>query len=187
MMQDVTPVDSLVSAVWLHNHLDDPNIRILVQGSWMTWDGLGKDGIKNAERDSRPVSEIRDRTTKHMDEIRAQLRATNARIGREVCTLIPVGTAVVRLRELIAEGALPGFEKPSQLFVDDVGHNHTVIGHLAVYMYFAAVLHRDPREIPGLGNIGWSKDQGTPHPDLGALLKKIAWETMQPEPLSGLK
>jgi hypothetical protein len=120
----------------------------------MTWDGLGKGGIKNSERDTRPVSEIRDRTTKHMDEIRAQLRATNARIGREVCTLIPVGSAVVRLRELIAKGKLPGFDKPSQLFVDDLGHGHPVIGHLCTYMYEIAAFHRDPRGLPGLGNNG---------------------------------
>ena len=175
-------IDPFVDLALKHN----PNVRILVQGSWMTWDGLGKDGIKNAARDTRPVSEIRDRTAKHMEEIRAQLRATNARVGREVCTLIPVGTAVVRLRELIAEGALPGFDKPSQLFVDDLGHTTAAIQQLCAYLYFAAVFHRDPCELPGLGNNGWTKAMGTPHPDLGPLLRKIAWETMQAEPLSGL-
>ena len=176
-------IDLLVDLALKHN----PDIRILVQGSWMTWDGLGKDGITNAERDTRPVSEIRDRTAKHMEEIRTQLRATNARIGREVCTLIPVGTAVVRLRELIVEGALPGFAKPSQLFVDDLGHTTAAIHQLCAYLYFSAVFHRDPREVPGLGNNGWTKAMGTPHPDLGPLLKKIAWETTQAEALGGLQ
>ncbi len=174
-------IDLWVDLALQHN----PNIRILVQGSWMTWDGLGKDGIKNAERDVRPVAEIRDRTAQRMEAIRAQLRATNARIGREVCTLIPVGTAVVRLRELIAENKLPGFDKPSQLFVDDLGHTTAAIQHLSVYMYHAAVFHRDPRELRGLGNNGWTKAMGTPHPELGPLLRSIAWETIQAEPLNG--
>lgn len=167
----------------------NPKTRVLVQGSWMTWDGLGKDGIKNPERDTRPVSEIRERTAKHMEEIRAQLRATNARIGREVCTLIPVGAAVVKLREMIAEGKLPGFTKPSQLFVDDIGHNHPVISHVQTYMYYAAVFHRDPRELKaGLGLNGWSLDKlGPMPPELAPLLKQVAWETMQAEPMSGLK
>lgn len=175
-------IDLFVDLALKHN----PNIRILVQGSWMTWDGLGKDGIKNSERDARPVAEIRGRTAKHMDAIRTQLRATNARVGREVCTLIPVGTAVVRLRELIAEGRLPGFDKPSQLFVDDLGHTTAAVQQLCAYLYHAAVFHRDPREVTGLGNNGWSKAMGAPHPDLGPLLKKIAWETMLAEPMSGI-
>lgn len=162
-------------------------IRVLVQGSWMTWDGLGKGGIKNAERDTQPVAGIRERTAKHMNEIRTQLRTINQRVGREVCVLVPVGAAVVRLRELIAEGKLPGLEKPSQLFVDDIGHAHPAILHLCTYMYHVAVFHRDPREITGLGNNGWSKQFGQPKPELAATLKQLAWDTMAAEPLSGLK
>lgn len=159
-----------------------PNIRILVQGSWMTWDGLGKDGITNAERDTRPVAEIRERTAAHMNEIRTQLRATNKRVGREVCFLVLVGLGVIRLRELIAEGKLPGFDKPSQLFHDDIGHGTAPIHHLATYMFYAAVFHRDPRGLPGLGTNGWTKQQGQPAPELTPLLQKIAWEVMQAEP-----
>ena len=164
-----------------------PNIRVFVQGSWMTWDGLGKDGITNAERDTRPVTEIRERTTRHMNDIRTQLRATNARVGREVCNLVPVGTAVVRMRELIAEGKLPGFNKPSHLFSDDIGHSSPAVNHVCTYMFYAAVFQRDPRELRGLGNNGWSKQYGTPDPQLTPLLQQIAWETMLAEPLSGLK
>lgn len=176
-------IDLFVDFALKHN----PDIRVFVQGSWMTWDGLGKDGIKNAERDARPVSEIRDRTSRHMEEIRAQLRATNARVGREVCMLIPVGTGVVRMRELLAGGKLPGFTKPSQLFVDDIGHNHAAISHLQTYMYFAAIFHRDPRGLKaGLGNNGWTKQMGAPPPGLSELLKQIAWNTMLAEPMSGM-
>jgi hypothetical protein len=161
----------------------NPNIRVLVQGSWMTWDGLGQDGIKNAERDERPVSEIRERTAKHMEEIRAQLRATNQRVGREVCALVPVGNAVVRLREMIAEGTLPGFEKPSQLFHDDIGHGKAPIAQLMNFMYYIALFRKEPRELPGLGTNGWRKEDGSPDPALGAILKQIAWDTMREEPM----
>jgi hypothetical protein len=175
-------IDLFVDLALKHN----PNVRVLVQGSWMTWDGLGKDGIKNAERDTRPVSEIRERTAKHMEDIRTQLRATNQRIGRQICTLIPTGTAVVRLRELIAEGKLPGITKPSELFNDDIGHGRAAIAQLNNYLYYIALFHRDPRELQGLGTNGWRKEWGQPHKDLGSILKQVAWETMQAEPLSGL-
>lgn len=164
----------------------NPRIRILVQASWMTWDGLGKDGITNAERDLRPVSEIRDRTERHVAAIRAQLQATNARLGREVCTIVPVGPAVVHLRERIAEGTLPGFERPSQLFVDDLGHTTAAIQHVCAYLYFAAVFRQDPQELRGLGNLGWTQAMGSPQPELGALLRSIAWQTLKAEPLNGL-
>lgn len=163
-----------------------PNVQVVVQGSWMTWDGLGKDGITNAERDGRPVAEIRERTTRHMNEIRTQLRATNERVGRDVCRLVPIGLGVVRLREMIAEGKLPGFEKPSQLFHDDIGHGKPPIHHLCTYMFYAAVFQRDPRGLRGLGSNGWTKGQGAPSPELTPLLQQLAWETMQAEPLSGV-
>jgi hypothetical protein len=175
-------IDRFVDLALEHN----PHVRVLVQGSWMTWDGLGKDGIKNAERDQRPVAEIRERNAQHMAAIRSQLRDTNRRVGREVCTLIPVGTAVVRLRELIADGKLPGIERPSQLFNDDIGHGSPAIPQLTTYLYYVALFHRDPSPLPGLGNNGWSKQWGQPHKDLGPLLKQLAWETMQQEPLGGV-
>jgi hypothetical protein len=176
-------IDLFVDFALQHN----PQIRVLVQGSWMTWDGLGKDGITNAQRDERPVAEIRERTAKHLEDIRTQLRATNARVGREVCSLVPVGTGVVRLREMIAERKLPGFEKPSQLFYDDIGHGKAPIAQLMTYLYYIAVLHRDPRPLPGLGNNGWRKStDGVPDPRLTAMLQQLAWDIMQEEPLSGL-
>lgn len=168
-------IDRFVEMALKHN----PDIRVLVQGSWMTWDGLGKGGITNAQRDTRPVSEIRERTMKHMSEISNQLTAINERAGREVCTLIPVGMGVVRLRELLAEGGLPGFTRPSQLFSDNIGHAHPAVLHLCCYMYYAAVFQRDPRGLRGLGNNGWTKQYGTPPPELTAILRSVAWETMQ--------
>jgi hypothetical protein len=75
-------IDAFADLALQHNS----RIRMLVQDSWMPWDGLGKGGINNAERDARPVAAIRERTARHMKETRAQLRATNAR----VCELISV-------------------------------------------------------------------------------------------------
>jgi hypothetical protein len=54
-------------------------------------------------------------------------------------------------------------------------------------MYYIAVFHRDPRELPGLGTNGWRKEDGRPDPKLAAVLKQLAWDTMQAEPMSGLK
>ena len=175
-------IDQFVDLALKHN----PNVRVIVQGSWMTWDGLGPQGITNSERDERPVSEIRDRTTKHMDDIREQLRGINRRVGREVCTLVPLGTAVVRLREMVAAGTLPGFDKPSKLFGDNIGHALPPVSHMATYMFYAALFHRDPRPLPGLGSNNWTKALGKPPEGLTAILKQIAWDTMQAEPLSGL-
>lgn len=175
-------IDAFVDLALEHN----PNIRILLQGSWMTWDGLGPKGITNTERDGRPVSVIRDRTAKHMEEIREQLRSVNRRVGREVCTLVPVGTGVVRLRERLAAGKLPGFKKPSDLFSDDIGHPSPAISHLTTYMFYIALFHRDPRPLAGLGSNNWTPPWGSPPKELAPVLQTVAWEAMQGEPLSGL-
>jgi hypothetical protein len=175
-------IDAFVELALKHN----PPVRILVQGSWLTWDGLGPQGITNTQRDERPVAEIRDRTARHMEEIREQLRSVNRRVGRDLCTLVPVGAGVVRLRELVAEGKLPGFERPAQLFSDDIGHASPAVSHLATYMFYIALFQKDPRPLPGLGSNNWTKKWGTPPKELAPLLKTVAWEVMQGEPLSGL-
>lgn len=54
-------------------------------------------------------------------------------------------------------------------------------------MYYAAVFHRDPRTLRGLGGNGWTKTQPQPEPGMDTLVKTLAWETMQAEPLSGMK
>jgi len=58
---------------------------------------------------------------------------------------------------------------------------------MGVYMFYAAIFHRDPGALPGLGSNGWSKDLGTPDPKLTPLLQSIAWQIMLDEPLSGVK
>ncbi|MBL9151900.1 MAG: hypothetical protein JNK37_05430 [Verrucomicrobiales bacterium] len=160
-----------------------PAVRIAVQASWMTWDGLGRNGITNAGRDTRPVSEIRERTMKHLDEVRAQLRAINARVGADICHLIPTGAAVVRLRERIAAGELPGYDRPSLLFHDDIGHAGLAVQHLNAYLHYAVIFRRDPRTLAG---IGWPVREPEPVPGFRKILLEIAWESALAEPLSGV-
>lgn len=161
-----------------------PTVQVAVQASWMTWDGLGRNGITNAGRDTRPVSEIRERTTRHLDEVRAQLRGINARLGADVCRLIPTGAAVVRLRERMAAGEFPGFDRPSQLFSDDIGHAGLAVQHLNAYLHYAVIFGRDPRALAG---IGWPAREPEPVPGFRKVLLEIAWESALAEPLSGVK
>ena len=160
------------------------NVRVFVQAFWLLSDGYERAGFKNADRDVRPLSEVRDAIARYAAELRAQLRAINAKHGREVCALVPAGFGVVRLRELIADGKLSGITQASQLFIDDTGHPQPAIAHLVSYMFYAAIFDRDPQLLPGLD---WPANQPAPSSDLEPVLKRVAWEVMLAEPMSGVK
>ena len=173
-------IDRFVDLAVKHN----PKVRVLVQASWMTWDGKGGGaGFHNADRDTLPVADIRAATAEHVKQMSEQLRAINARHGRQVAFLVPAGTAVVRLRELLAEGKVPGITKPSKLFRDDIGHANDEVSHLVIYVNYAALYRRSPVGLPGLTRTGAIPAAPS---ELELLLQDIAWKTVIAEPLSGV-
>lgn len=103
--------------------------------------------------------------------------------GHSFHMFVRSGTAVVRLRELLAEGKVPGIAKPSQLFRDDIGHANEAVSHLVIYVNFATLDRRTPAGLPGLARSGTI---ATAPSELESLLKDIAWKTVITEPLSGV-
>jgi hypothetical protein len=173
-------IDRFVDLAVKHN----PKVRVLVQASWMTWDGKGGGaGFRNADRDALPVADIRAATEEHVKQMREQLSEINARHGKPVAFLVPAGTAVVRLRELVAEGKVPGITHPSKLFRDDIGHANDEVSHLVIYVNYAALYRRSPAGLPGLTRTGAIP---TAPSEVELLLQDIAWKTVIAEPLSGV-
>lgn len=161
----------------------NPGLRAYVQISWYPWDGLYPPlrVAANEERDSRPVSDLHAAYDPFRDIIRKQAQEINARIGRQVVYVVPVGEAVLRLREAVAAGKVPGVSRPSQLFTDAIGHAREAVLLLAAYCQYACIQQRSP--------IGLAAPAGAEKvsPELVALLQKLAWEAVLDEPLAGVK
>jgi hypothetical protein len=157
----------------------NPKLRLLVQESWTPGDYLDKRITNNAQRDETDLARLRADQEKWRGQMEAQAKAINEKAGRAAVTIVPVGDAVVKLRELIAEGKAPGVVKQSDLFTDVIGHGKPPILLLTAYCNYACITGRSP--------VGLRVEEKGIDAELGTLLQKIAWETVTAYPHSGVK
>jgi hypothetical protein len=162
----------------------NPKLRVLVQVSWIPWDGeTPAERVPNNEaRDGRSLDLMRTAYGRWKGRLESQLRALNQKLGREVLHLVPVGDAVIKLRELIAAGKAPGITKQSDLFTDQIGHGKPPIVMLTTYCNFASIYRTSP---VGLNDPQPELDRLSP--ELKPLLQRLAWEAVTAHPMSGVK
>ena len=163
---------------------NNPKLRFLVQHSWTPWDGWeGNDKVaKNEDRDTRSLHQVRAANLKWRTTLEAQITALNKGFGRDAISIVPVGDAVMKLRELIAAGKAPGLTKQTDLFTDPIGHGKEPILALTTYCNFACIYKISP---VGLKDTNANLDKLSPA--LRPLLQQIAWDTVSAYPLSGVK
>src|SRR5207248_1755348 len=103
---------------------NNPAGRLTVQASWYPFDGPENDGkgFKNGQRDEADPAALRKSWAPWVVKMREQAKAINEKYGRPVVSVVPVGEAVIRLRERVVKKEVPGFSKQSDLFTDDLGH-----------------------------------------------------------------
>ncbi|MBI3465806.1 MAG: hypothetical protein HY000_22545 [Planctomycetes bacterium] len=169
-------IDKLTELGLKHN----PNLRLLVQASWMPFDlTASQQRIKdNAKRDNTNLDELSASTTAWRKKMEAQIDDLNRQHGRRALYIIPVGDAVIELRRLVAAGKFPGVRKQAELFRDPIGHGLGHVQSLAAYCNFTAIYRRSPEGLK-LVEPGVSDDQH-------AILQRIAWETVSKYDHSGI-
>ena len=173
-------IDRFVELGAKHN----PKLRFLVQHSWTPWDGWeGNDKVaKNEDRDMRSLDQVRAANLKWRTTLETQINGLNKGLGRDAVCIVPVGDAVMKLRELIAAGKAPGLTKQTDLFTDPIGHGKEPILALTTYCNFACIYKISP---VGLKDTNANLDKLSP--ELKPLLQQIAWDTVSNYPLSGVK
>lgn len=162
--------------------------RVLAQASWFPFDLPGKTGqnFKNADRDTIEIAELRKGYEPFYKALQEQTTALNQRHKRSVVFLVPVGHAVMALREQVVAGKVPGFTKQSELFTDSIGHSRAPIAALNAYCHFAVIYRKSPVGLPTSNLLG-DAVKGEERDKLNRLLQEIAWEAVTKEPLSGVK
>jgi hypothetical protein len=158
----------------------NPNLRLLVQASWLAFDQVTPEQriSANIERDNTQIEQLEAATATWRKKLEAQVDALNKQHNRTAVLIVPAGNAVNALRKKIVEGSFPGITKQSELFRDPIGHGLGHIQSLATYCNFATIYRRSPE--------GFSLDEPTVTPDQDAILQRIAWETVLAYPYSGV-
>lgn len=193
----------------------NPKIRIFVQEFWLPNDTYEPiyplDTRKKVDHNATDLVDLRKKQTQYLKDVDAVANGINTQLGQRSVYVVPVGQAVLALREKLAAGKAPGLKMQWDLFRDPWGHATAPVTVLSGYCHFAAIYRRSPVGLPvpkdlnlyrryttdvSLRKPGWRPTpeeikQAEPLAEkdlkeLNRLLQELAWEAVSKHPTSGI-
>lgn len=110
----------------------------------------------------------------------------NQKLGKQVVFVVPMGQAVLALREKVIAGQAPGVKVQEDLFRDQLGHPKAPMAALEAYCHYAVIYRKSPVGLPIPSEL---TKGGIPAADiapLNTLLQQLAWDAVIHHPLSGV-
>jgi hypothetical protein len=165
----------------------NPDARVTVQESWVPFDGLIAARLRpgSAGRDGVAGDDLRALHEPYFRGLAADVAAVNRAVGRPVLAVVPVGHALIALRERVRAGRAPGVRSQEELFTDPMGHPGPVVRVLTAYAHFAVIYRQSPVGLPApaalAGVAGRAERDG-----LNRLLQELARDAAAGHPLSGV-
>lgn len=153
----------------------NPNFRLYHQARFLVADGLSLK--KPEDRDNTKIADLQAALDKNRKRLEARVDAINKDLGKRVVFIVPVGDAIIRLRELVINGKYPGVTKQSELFKDAL-HAKEHVNLLTAYCNFAAIYQKSPEEM----KLNMQRMDDIQH----AILQKLAWEAVSRYPHAGV-
>ena len=165
----------------------NPALRITVQEFWLPFDDQAHWATRakgvTIDPDKKTIEELRAAHAPYFQSMDELVIARNKEAGKPAVFVVPVGQAVLALREKIIKGEAPGLAKQSELFRDPLGHPNGQIQALSAYCHFAVIYRRSPVGLPMPLVLSKSPEAEK----LNALLQELAWTAVTSHPLSGVK
>jgi hypothetical protein len=163
-------LDKWAPAGLAHN----PNFRLYQQARFLA--------EKPEERDNSKIADVQAALDKARKKLEVRVDAINKDLGKQVVFIVPVGDAIVKLREMVVDGKFPGVTKQSELFLSGPRGSIHVEKHanlLTAYCNYAAIYQKSP--------VGLKLEMEDITDEQHAILQKLAWETVSQYPYAGLK
>ncbi|MDQ3621692.1 MAG: hypothetical protein M3463_04270 [Verrucomicrobiota bacterium] len=167
----------------------NPNIRVTVQEFWLPfdiYDPTFKQRPKKVDHNAPTGADLRKLHEPYFKSMDDHVRGLNEKLGKEAVFVVPVGQAVIALREKIIAGEVPGLPAQEDLFTDAIGHAKPPLRALVGYCHFAVVYRRTPIGLPAPAVLRGGKDSEGAE-KLNRMLQELAWEAVTQHPLSGVK
>jgi hypothetical protein len=178
-------IDSYTKLALAHN----PAIRITVQEFWLPFDIYNdgqfppKERPTKVDHNAKTIDELRKQHTPYFQSMDAHVQELNKKHGKQVLFVVPVGQAVLALREKIIAGEAPGLKSQEDLFTDAIGHARPRLAVLAAYCHYATIYRRSPVGLPVPTVLAKQPDAEK----LNRPLQELAWNAVRQHPLSGVK
>jgi hypothetical protein len=175
-------IEKFVNLAVEHN----PKVRVTVQEFWLPYDEYDtKTPLKGRKVDHNAPTgvDLRKAHGPYFVSIDEHVRELNRKLSKHTVFVVPVGQAVIALREKIIAGEAPGLKKQEDLFTDAIGHVRAPVQVLATYCHYAVIYQRSPVGLPAPAGLGKSEDAAK----LNRLLQELAWDAVTHHALSGIK
>jgi hypothetical protein len=165
----------------------NPAIRVTLQEFWLPFDVYDptRKKVDAVDRDALGVEELRKRHEPYFKSVDDHVRELNLKHGKTVLYVVPVGQAVLALREKVVAGQAPGVKTQAELFTDAIGHVRAPIQALNAFCHFAVIYRRTPVGLPMPDIL--AKANFPDGAKLNRLLQELAWEAATAHPLSGVQ
>jgi prolyl oligopeptidase len=165
---------------------NNPKVRVTVQEFWLPYDVYDTaNPLKGRKVDHNAAtgSELRKLHEPYFKSIDDHVRELHKKLGKEAVYVVPVGQAVIALREKIIAGEAPGLKTQDDLFTDPIGHVRAPVQALAAYCHFAVIYRRSPVGLPMPAVLAKANSDEK----LNHLLQELAWDAVTHHPLSGVR
>jgi len=174
----------------------NPAFRMTVMEFWLPYDNYeprnytnGPAGSATAhvnppkvDHDAATVAELRRIHQRYVAEMDQEVTRVNTALGRTVVYVVPVGQAVISLREKIIAGQAPGLTRQWDLFTDELGHPKPPLTVMMGWCHYAVIYRKSPLGLPAPKELGTSPTSEA----LNRLLQELAWDAVCHHPLSGV-
>jgi hypothetical protein len=163
----------------------NPKVRVTVQEFWLPfdlYDTTFTQRPKQVDHNAATGESLRRLHEPYFKSMDEHVLALNKKLGSEVLFIVPVGQAVIALREKIIAGQAAGLKKQEDLFTDAIGHARPALQALVAYCHFASIYRRTPVGLPTPSLLG----KGDDAKELNRLLQELAWDAVTSHPLSGV-
>lgn len=178
-------IENFVELAVEHN----PNVLVTVQEFWLPfdiYDTTFKQRPKKVDHNAPSGKELRALHAPYFKSMDEHVVKLNKEYGKPVVSVVPVGQAIIALREKIIAGQAFGLKQQEDLFSDAIGHAKPPLQTLVAYCHFAVIYKRSPVGLPipavlkKANNPAWDAK-------LNRLLQELAWDAVTQHPLSGVE
>ncbi len=160
----------------------NPNFRVHIQLPWLVHDG--RQGVKSPEEyEKTDLVEYQTKLEASRKHQEAYIDKVNAKAGKRVVFLVPLGDGMLEVRKMIVAGKFPSVttQRNSVLAGDIMPHQGLLGLRLGTYMHFAALYRMSPEglKFPGKEGDGLTDEQRP-------ILQKLAWDMVSKYPYAGI-
>lgn len=172
----------------------NPNLRITVMEFWLPYDAYEPHFYdppllpkpERVDHNAQTAASLQAMHERYFKEMDSEIRRVNAAVGKTCVFAVPVGQAILKLRERIIAGTAPGLKSQEDLFTDPLGHPKPVLQVLLAYAHHAVIYRKSPVGLPMPQALQAAKLSPGDTTALNQLLQELAWNAVVHHPLSAV-